>query len=129
MQPPLPPTSPSLPRILPQPSSSTLNLIFPQQQLGAPANFWDPLLDPAATALAKSVADKAVYGDPLGLLAEAASAVRDCAKDGDAGQDSEPEKDVGIASCAYFDEVQSPTTSFTNFLESAPIMKLITLEE
>ncbi|KAL8278142.1 hypothetical protein RQP46_009466 [Phenoliferia psychrophenolica] len=36
---------------------------------------------------------------------------------------------VGIASRTYFDEVQSPTTSFVAFVEKAPIMKLITLKD
>jgi hypothetical protein len=115
---------------LPQLATESIDALF--TQLVAPATFRDPPTPPPRSAPlppAKPAPEKVVYSDPLGLLAEAASAVRDCVKDGDAGQGAELEKDVGIASCAYFDEVQSPATSFANFLESAPIMKLITLEE
>lgn len=83
-------------------------------------------------ASATATAGGSGYFNPVRLLAEAGETPNggENASMRDTGErELEGSDDVGIASRTYFDQKPSPTTTYSAFLQSAEIMKLITVEE
>lgn len=99
--------------------------------LGIPAHSRDSLSPGKISSPA--ILGGSSFSNPAGLLAEAGESNfsdADRGQGGDGGDsDEDGEEDVGIASRAYFDRKASPTTTYSEFLQSAEIMKLITEEE